>query len=258
MEEVLVAESGQASPIFSNLAQVVQRGGNRVTFDPHAVDETSISGTSDVLGACQFPVAEIDVLSFGGGIKLAVADLVYSPWVLHAALEPLVAQDLGSGPGDTDTGTASPLIGQAAPEIDLELLEGGRFVLSQEKGKVVVLDFWATWCGPCRQSMPLVEALMDQYDPGQTRLIAVNIREQPDEIRKALDLLKLHSEVALDIDEVAARRYQANAIPQLVVVDAEGKVARLFVGGGEQVVAQLKLTLDELLLGTPPAAPEMQ
>lgn len=246
-------KSQTADSHFSHLAQIIQHGGNRVTFDPTTVDDTTISGTSEVLGACKFAIEELDAIHFGSAIEEVVAELVYSQWKLHSAVEPLVAQDLdGDSP---DQGSASPLVGQPAPDIDLELLEGGRFQLSKLKGQIVVLDFWATWCGPCMHTMPLVEAAMLQYDPAQVQLIAVNLEEPASEIREALTLHDLHPTVALDTDGVAARRYQANAIPQLVIIDAEGKVAKLYVGGGQGVVDQLQESLNAMLMISKPDQP---
>jgi len=233
--------------------QVLRPDGNRATFDAEAVDGQAITGTSAVLGACRFELAEIDVIFFGGRIEAAAADLPYAAWRLRPAVEPLVAQDFDGSGGDG--GTASPLVGQPAPEIDLELLEGGTFRLSQCKGQIVVLDFWATWCGPCIQTMPLTEQAMAEFDPAVVRLVSVNLEEPAGHIRSVMERHKLRAPVALDIDGVAARRYQADAIPQVVVVDREGNVARVFIGGGREAVEQLKVSLTELLSAGGATAP---
>ena len=144
-------------------------------------------------------------------------------------------------------GSESPLIGQDAPDVILELLDGSEFRLSTCKGQVVVLDFWATWCAPCMQTMPLLEAAIDEFDPQQVRLVSINLEEPADHVRSVLERHDLQMTVALDIDGIAAARYQARAIPQLVIVGQDGKVQRLYVGGGADVVEQMKTAITELL-----------
>ncbi|MCA8998221.1 MAG: TlpA family protein disulfide reductase, partial [Planctomycetaceae bacterium] len=107
--------------------------------------------------------------------------------------------------------------------------------------------FWASWCGPCMQTMPLVEEAMAEFDPEQVQLISVNLEETAQQVKSVLDRHQLDLTVALDIDGTTARKYQANAIPQLVIVDKNGKIARLYVGGGSGVVEQLKQALLDLL-----------
>jgi thiol-disulfide isomerase/thioredoxin len=229
---------------FLGLAQVLRRDGKRLTFDPIEVTEKTIAGTSEVLGKCRFDLMEVDQLIFGARIGEEVADFAYNQWKLHPATEPLVAQDSPDGPV---MGSDSPLIGADAPEVRLELLDGSDFQLSKCKGQIVVLDFWATWCAPCMQTMPLIEEAMAEFDPEKVRLVSVNLEEPADHVRGVLDRHGLNLTVALDIDGVAAQRYQANAIPQLVIVGPDGKVERLYVGGGSRVVEQMKAAIAELL-----------
>ncbi|MBA3316440.1 MAG: TlpA family protein disulfide reductase [Planctomycetaceae bacterium] len=230
------------------LVQILRPDGNRTTFDADAVDAEAISGTSEVLGGCRFVIAEVDMIIFGERIE-AAADLPYAAWRLRHAVEPLVAQDFDGSGGDS--GTASPLVGQPAPEIALTLLDGGSFRLSQCKGQIVVLDFWASWCGPCIQTMPLTEQAMAEFDPAAVRLVAVNLEEPVEHVRGVMERHNPRAAVALDVDVdgVAARRYRADAIPQVVVVDREGNVSRVLVGGGREAVEQLKASLNELLSG---------
>lgn len=235
---------------FRHLAQVIKPNGDRVTFDPVSMENGFLLGGSEVLGNVRFELSQIDRILIGGRIASVAASLPYHLWRLSPAKEPLVAQQ-GADGGPSDTGTLSPLVGQPAPDFQLDLLDGKSFRLSGHKGKIVVLDFWASWCGPCMQTMPLVEEAMREFDPAQVELISVNLEEPRERIQAALDRQGLQLTVAMDIDGTTARKYQANAIPQMVIVDATGKVARLYVGGGSAVVTQLRQALRDLLSAAP-------
>src|SRR5207244_3104114 len=154
-------------------------------------------------------------------------------WKLTDAVEPRYIRDaaLGSASGRPDA-AESGLVGKAAPDVHLELLEGGRFNLTEQKGHVVVLDFWASWCGPCMQAMPQVDAVVEEFAGRGVKLVAVNMQEDRTAASGALERLKIHPSVALDVDGAAAEHYQVTAIPQTVVIGADGNVAQVFVGAG--------------------------
>jgi thiol-disulfide isomerase/thioredoxin len=186
-------------------------------------------------------------LLFGSYIEESAAKLPAHPWKLHPATEPKFAQD-GSG-GSTDglaSGTESSLVGQPAFVFGLNLLDGRRFHLAEHKGRVVVLDFWATWCGPCMQTMPLVESVVREFADRGVELLAVDLEEQPQQIKATLERHKMNVPVALDHDGAVAAKYAVTAIPQTVVIDRDGKIARLFVGGGKKTADALRKALTEL------------
>src|SRR5262249_17758575 len=141
-------------------------------------------------------------------------------------------------------GLQSPLVGKPAPDFQLKLLDGTAFRLSDYKGKTVVLDFWATWCGPCVQAMPVLEETVADFKEQGVKLIAVNMQEDAKTIGRFLERTELHPAVALDADGVAAQKYAVSAIPQTVIIDAEGKVARLFIGGGPAYGDQVREALN--------------
>ena len=126
-------------------------------------------------------------------------------------------------------------------------MEGGEFQLSEQKGQVVVLDFWASWCGPCMQALPQVDAVVAEFADRGVKLVAVNMQEDRDAITSALERLKIKPAVALDIDGAAAEHYQVTAIPHTLVIDAEGNIARLFIGSSPESAALLRTTIEELL-----------
>lgn len=230
-----------------NRVQALQAGGNRLTFVLKKADATTVSGVSDVLGACRAKIAEVDQFLFGSFIEESAAKLAYHAWKLHHAAEPKFVQAEAAGAGDgRPSGLESPLVGQPAYAFKLDQLDGKSFQLAQQKGQVVILEFWATWCGPCLQTMPMVEELVREFADRKVQLIAVNLEEQPEQIKGMLERHKLKIPVALDRNGTIAARYGVTAIPQTVVIDREGKVARLFVGGGKKTVEGLRAALEEL------------
>jgi thiol-disulfide isomerase/thioredoxin len=237
--------------------QAVQERGNRLTFVARSVADSMLVGWSDVLGDCRVGLGDFDQLLIGDAIEQASAALAYQQWKLQNAPEPKSAQDAeAGGASGRMPGTEAALVGKPAPDFELDLLEGGRFRLAQRKGRVLVLDFWATWCGPCMQAMPQVERVMQEFRERGVELVAVNLQENPEQITNTLERQKLHPSVALDRDGTVAEKYGAHAIPQTVIIDRKGTVARLFVGGGPRLGDQLREALNAVLKeeGTSPEA----
>src|SRR5512137_2894846 len=97
-------------------------------------------------------------------------------------------------------------IGQAAPNFKLPDLNGQQVSLDQYKGKIVMLDFWATWCGPCRMTMPIVENLQKEYADTMV-LLAINIQDPRDVVRDYIRAQGIRSRVLLDEEGLVAQRY---------------------------------------------------
>ena len=237
--------------------QAQRNDGVRLTFVPERMTNVALSGTSDVLGPCRVDLMQVDQLLLGSAIEQGASQNLYGRWKLHHAKEPQFAQDNpqdGGGGANPNAGTQSPLVGKPAPDFELKLLGGGKFRLSEHKGHVVVLDFWATWCGPCVNAMPQVDKAVEELKDQQVELVAVNMQEDQKAIKGLLERLDLNPTVALDQDGKTAEKYSVTAIPQTVVIDAEGNIARLFVGTsptfGEQLSASLKDVLEK---NRPPA-----
>jgi thiol-disulfide isomerase/thioredoxin len=236
--------------------QAVRNDGIRVTFAPEQVADNTVTGKSEILGACRVRIGEVDQILFGGGIEEAAALLTYGQWKLQNAPEPTLPSDGGSSGGGS-SGTESPLVGKPAPDFELELLDGKKFHLAASKGKVVVLDFWATWCGPCIQAMPQVAKTTSEFPENDVILVAVNLQETSPQIKAMLERHQLHiPRVALDKDGAIAEKYQAHAIPQTVVISREGKISRLFIGGGPHLDDQLRDAIKATLSGEKPAEPK--
>jgi thiol-disulfide isomerase/thioredoxin len=123
------------------------------------------------------------------------------------------------------------LEGQPATDFTLETLAGSKPVkLSELKGRVVVLDFWATWCGPCRRWLPIVEQASRDYASKGLAVFAVNERETDSKVRAYLDQQKLDLPVLMDRSGTVGSIYRASSIPLTVVVGKDGFVLRVMVG----------------------------
>jgi thiol-disulfide isomerase/thioredoxin len=120
-------------------------------------------------------------------------------------------------------------IGRPAPAFKLGDLSGRQVSLDQFKGKAVLLDFWATWCGPCRITMPLLENLQKEY-PDTLVLLAINLQESRAEVQDYVRQQKLHSTVLLDEQGAVGSAYGAEAIPMQVLIDKTGIVRTITTG----------------------------
>jgi thiol-disulfide isomerase/thioredoxin len=225
--------------------QALRANGNRLTFFLERSDHRTISGKSDILGTCRVDLAEVDQLLFGSKIEQSAAQLAHHLWRMHHAPEPKFAQDSADAATQVG-GIDSPLVGQPAFVFRSDMLDGPRFNLADHKGRLVVLDFWATWCGPCMQSLPMIEEVVKDFADRDVRLFAVNMEEQPEQIRTVMERHKMKFPVVLDRDGAVAARYAVTAIPQTVLIDRDGKIARLFVGGGKKTADALRAAIQEL------------
>ncbi len=136
-------------------------------------------------------------------------------------------------------------IGASAPEFQLSDLRGQTVSLSQFKGKVVILDFWATWCGPCRLSMPMLEKLQLEH-PKDLKLLAINLEEGRDEVRDYVARQNIRATVLLDSEGKVGRIYGSDQIPMQVLIDKKGIVRDVKIGFSPRLGEQLRRQLDQL------------
>lgn len=111
-----------------------------------------------------------------------------------------------------------------APDFTLRSMDGPNLRLQEQRGQVVMINFWATWCGPCRQEMPHLTRLYDKYRSAGFVMLGVNV---DDDARRATDLatkLGLKFPVLLDTDKTVSRLYDLGTMPTSVLVDRNGRV----------------------------------
>jgi peroxiredoxin len=118
----------------------------------------------------------------------------------------------------------------AAPDFTLRTLDGRNLRLQEQRGQVVLVNFWATWCGPCRQEMPHLKRLYDKYKGAGFVLLGVNI---DDDMRKASELATatgLNFPVLFDTDKKVTRSWDLGAMPSTVLIDRDGRVRHIHRG----------------------------
>ncbi len=121
------------------------------------------------------------------------------------------------------------LVGSPAPALDGKYYSGDAGTLAKNKGKVVLLDFWATWCGPCRATMPALEALYKKYQGKGFEVIGIS-SENLEELKAFQAAGKQSYPMFNDIGQLTTRQYQAFAYPTLVMIDRKGLIQRIEVG----------------------------
>ena len=119
---------------------------------------------------------------------------------------------------------SSGMEGHAAPDFALKSSTGENLRLSEFRGDVVMINFWATWCGPCRQEMPLLDELYTRYERVGFNLLGVNIDDDSSRAMDMIDELGVNFPVLFDARKEVSKLYEVEAMPVTVIVDREGTV----------------------------------
>lgn len=121
--------------------------------------------------------------------------------------------------------------GSPAPDITVSTPDGKTLTLSEFRGKPVMLNFWASWCGPCTAEMKNIEAVYQKHRNDDFVILAVNQGEGYDTIKGFGELWKLNFRLVRDDGDNAARAYRVRALPTTVFVDKDGNVSEIHIGG---------------------------
>ncbi len=136
---------------------------------------------------------------------------------------------------------------QAAPDFTLRNLAGGNVRLAEQRGQVVLLNFWATWCGPCRVELPHLERLHTKYRSAGFVLLGVNVDDQAGPGQQMAQRMGLSFPVLHDADKAVTRRYDVGAMPGTVLIDRDGTVRHLHRGYREGMEQQYEEQIRALL-----------
>ncbi len=125
---------------------------------------------------------------------------------------------------------SSGLEGQPAPDFSLKSSTGENLRLSEYRGDVVMINFWATWCGPCRQEMPLLDQLYSRYQRVGFNLLGVNIDDDSRRAMQMIEELGVNFPVLFDARKEVSKLYGVDAMPVTVIVDRSGNVRYVHQG----------------------------
>lgn len=118
----------------------------------------------------------------------------------------------------------------AAPNFELPAFDGGTLQLADLRGQIVVLNFWASWCPPCRTEAPIFAQVSEAFRDRGVVFVGVNIQDNETDARAFLDEFEVGYRNGPDPGEVATE-YSVAAIPTTILIDAEGRIARRWIGG---------------------------
>jgi len=121
-------------------------------------------------------------------------------------------------------------VGGTAPDFTLKSRNGENIKLSELRGEVVMVNFWASWCAPCRQEMPLLEELYDRYADLGFTLLGVNVEEDSNAALELLKEIPVTFPILLDTENRVSRLYKVVAMPSTVILDRDGRVRYVHKG----------------------------
>lgn len=121
-------------------------------------------------------------------------------------------------------------VGKPAPDFQLQSLDGQAVSLSDFRGKGVLLNFWASWCGPCRYEMPFLQRVYEEWSDQGLVILSVNIGESQPKVKEFMESFNLSFLTLLDTSEEVALKYNIRAIPSTFFIDKDGIIQDLKVG----------------------------
>jgi len=147
--------------------------------------------------------------------------------------------------GCSPTPAQSANVGDPAPNFQLQNLDGEPVALSNLKGKAVLLNFWATWCPPCRREMPYIQEIYDEWPEEWLVVLAINIGESASKVEEFMQRYGLSFPVLLDTKEKVAQGYNIRHIPTTFFIDKDG-IIRMKIIGAFPNKAAIEKNLNEI------------
>lgn len=119
---------------------------------------------------------------------------------------------------------------EEAPDFTLKSLDGSNLRLEEYRGQVVLINFWASWCGPCRQEMPVLDRLHHRYEDTGFAVLGVNVEGDPEMAREIVDKTHVTFPILLDDGQKVSELYSLEAMPSTVVIDRDGVIRYIHHG----------------------------
>jgi len=124
----------------------------------------------------------------------------------------------------------SPSVGAAAPTFELNVMGGKQLGLDELRGQVVLINFWASWCGPCRTEMPRLDALYRKYKAAGVTLVGINVEPDSGDARNYLKSTPVTFPILFDTDSKVSKLYEVAGMPSTVILDRKGTVRYIHRG----------------------------
>lgn len=139
--------------------------------------------------------------------------------------------------------------GEPAPDATIVSLDGKPFTLASLKGRVVVLDFWASWCAPCRKSFPFLDALQKKHASEGLAVVGLTLEEDDDAVNGFLASIPVQFTIVRDTSQRTGDTFGIVAMPTTLLIGRDGVLAARFEGGDETVHQKIEAAVTKLLAG---------
>jgi len=154
--------------------------------------------------------------------------LVFAALIASGVIGMYLSGGLDSSPAG---GVASVAVGQPAPDFELADINGNKYALSSLRGKVVLVNFWATWCPPCRTEIPSMDELYKNLGKGNLELLAINVEKDGPDLIEQFSLANPHSfPVIFDTEATVQRSYGVFKFPETFIVNKQGVIVERVIG----------------------------
>ena len=170
----------------------------------------------------------------------------------------------GSGVGANQNGSQNsssseyPPLNSVAANAEMRHLDGSTSTVAQRSGKVVLVNMWATWCGPCREEMPELVKMQNEHGEKGFEVIGLNVDDEPEDmVREFVEEMKLNYTITWGNEEMITalmRLSRSEAIPQSFLIDREGNLRGVFKGASPREIAKMKENVGKVVDGLPTTA----
>ena len=127
-------------------------------------------------------------------------------------------------------GMAATTQAATAPDFTLKARDGNNLRLAEQRGDIVLINFWASWCGPCIQEMPQLDKLAQKYQPLGVQVWGVNVENDPSAANAYLNKVNVEFPILFDLDNSVSKAYRVEAMPTTVILDKNGTVRSVHRG----------------------------